>query len=411
MTQTPLTHEEVAGASALAEAQRERLVEMCAALVEARSDQPVGDTTGPARVIAAYLAENGLAAETRAAVPEKPNVLCRFGESGPHLVLNGHLDTLAPGDEAAWSVPPFRLGRGGGRLTGLGIGNMKAGTAVLAVAFVLLARDANLRGRVTFTAVADEVVFGPHGTRWLLEHDPDLRGDAVINAEGPGEMGVALAEKGLMWVALTAESPPGQGMLTTERSSAMARLARALAEIDGWNAWRAEAPAAIAAVEAHAGEHGLRLSANIGRIGGGDFVSQVATRVEAEIDFRIPPGLTMADVSGRLDALVAAAPGLSWRLIKGWDPNWSSPESPPVAAVLQACRAVRGEARPVVRLPASDASRWRALGVPAVCFGPQPTLAAGVDDYVNEQDVVDCLAVTLLAARSLLGRKAEEEVT
>ncbi|MEJ1937457.1 M20/M25/M40 family metallo-hydrolase, partial [Nostoc sp. NIES-2111] len=252
----PLTHDDVAAARALAETQRERLVALCADLVEARSDQPAGDTRDAARVIAAYLAENGLAPETRAAVPEKPNVLCRCGAGGPHLVLNGHIDTLAPGDEAAWSVPPFRLGRSDGRLTGLGIGNMKAGTAVLAVAFALLAAGSGLSGRITFTAVADEVVFGPHGTRWLLERDPDLAGDAVINAEGPGGMGVALAEKGLMWVALTAESPPGQGMLTMERTSAVARLARALAEIDGWNAWRSKAPAAIAGVEAHAGDHG-----------------------------------------------------------------------------------------------------------------------------------------------------------
>ena len=62
-------------------------------------------------------------------------------------------------------------------------------------------------------------------------------------------------------------------------------------------------------------------------------------------------------------------------------------------------RLVRGEP-PVltVRHPASDAMRWRSLGRPAVCYGPQPTLSAGIDDYAVEQDVIDCCAVYALSA-------------
>jgi succinyl-diaminopimelate desuccinylase len=76
-----------------------------------------------------------------------------------------------------------------------------------------------------------------------------------------------------------------------------------------------------------------------------------------------------------------------------------------VVETAAAARAVRGE-RPafVVRLPGSDARRWRDLGVPAVCYGPQPTLSAGVDDYANEQDVVDCAKIYARAALALMGR-------
>lgn len=61
-------------------------------------------------------------------------------------------------------------------------------------------------------------------------------------------------------------------------------------------------------------------------------------------------------------------------------------------------------ARPdaVVRLPASDGSRWRARGIPAICFGPQPLLASGIDDYVEEQDVVDCAKIHAMAALGYL---------
>jgi succinyl-diaminopimelate desuccinylase len=76
-----------------------------------------------------------------------------------------------------------------------------------------------------------------------------------------------------------------------------------------------------------------------------------------------------------------------------------------VVDTAAAVEAVRGAQPPfVVRLPGSDARRWRDLGVPAVCYGPQPTLSAGVDDYVNEQDVVDCAKVYARAALALMAR-------
>ena len=192
-------------------------------------------------------------------------------------------------------------------------------------------------------------------------------------------------------------------MLTTKGSSAIARLSSLLAEIDAWNDEQVTPPAAIAGVAGSAGPHRLRLSVNAGRISGGHFVSQVASKVNADVDFRLPPGLTMATMAERLDGLVARHPGLSWRKIKGWDPNWTPEASTVAQSVRAAASVVRGQApSPVVRLPASDASRWRALGVPSICYGPQPELASGVDDYVHEQDLIDCAKIYALSALAYL---------
>ena len=69
-----------------------------------------------------------------------------------------------------------------------------------------------------------------------------------------------------------------------------------------------------------------------------------------------------------------------------------------------AVTAVRGAPpRPVVRLPGSDARRWRDLGVPAICYGPQPTLSSGIDDNALEQDLIDCAKVYARAALALMG--------
>lgn len=375
-------------------------------LVAAPSPNPPGDTRAVADLVAARLTAASIPVRIVARVPEKPNVVAVVdsGRPGPHLVFNVHLDTIHPGEVSDWSVPLHEATHRDGRIYGVGVGNMKGAVAAQTVAVELLARHREAwTGRITFTAVADETVFGPDGAAFLLETEPDLLGDAVICGEGPGDMGLALAEKGVLWLALEARAPSAQGMLARPRSSAVTRLVAALTEIDLWNDTMVTPPAEIAAVAAHPERDGLRMSVNAGTITGGRFVSQSATRATAEIDIRIPPGLTIADVEARIDGVIGRIEGLSRRRIKGWEPNWSPADSPVVRAVAEAHAAVRGApAVPVVRLPASDASRWRRLGVPAVCYGPQADLVSGVDDWVRARDVVDCAKIYTRAALAFL---------
>ena len=214
-------------------------------------------------------------------------------------------------------MPPFSLTRRDGRLFGLGLGNMKAAVAALAFACVFLQshRD-RWCGRVSFTAVPDETVFGPHGAAWLLDERPELLGDALICGEGPGGMHLSVAEKGVLWLAIEAEAPPGQGMLGRRGGSAVVRLARVIGALDALNELQATPPPPVAILADNAGEQGLRLSVNAGRIEGGGLISQVAVAARAEVDVRIPPGLTIADVEDRVDAITRTVEGTRWRRIK-----------------------------------------------------------------------------------------------
>lgn len=370
----------------------DELLALCRDLVAAPSINPPGRTVEAADVVQRFLSRHGITAERLARDPEKPNLVVTIDGNGPgpHLILNGHLDTVQPGDAAAWSVPLHEMTEQGDRLYGLGMGNMKAGVTALAAAFVdLTSRRDAWSGRVSLTAVADETVFGPDGAAFLLETRPDLRGDALLCGEGPGAMDLAVAEKGLLWLEIEARAVGGQGMLAQRSSSAIARLSGALTAIDALNDRFVTPPSELPGLVGL--DHGLRLSVNCGIIRGGRFISQAADRAVAEIDVRVPPGLTVDEVERDIAAIATGTPGISLRRIKGWDPNWTMPGEPIVRAVAAAAQAVRGRPpRPVVRLPASDASRWRAAGVPAVCIGPQPTLASGIDDHALRQDVLDC---------------------
>ncbi len=392
------------------EAQRQDLVDLCAALVAAPSVNPVGDTRQVAAVVAGALADRGLPSRLERCEPTMPSVLAEIdsGRPGPHLVLNVHLDTMPPGDEAAWTQPVWRLTRTDGRLYGLGMGNMKGAVAAMVTTADLLARRrAHWTGRVTFTAVSDEVVFGDHGAAFLLRSHPDLLGDALICGEGPGFRRLAVGEKGVLWLELTASGAAGHSSAVRRGASAAARIAAAVGRVDALTGRTGSLPPELAELAEGGGpapDPGLELTVNPGTVRAGTFVGQIATSATAELDLRLPPGISAERAQGLVEAAVADIDSVGVRRLKGWDANWTSPASPIARSWARAATAVTGApSPPAIRLPASDASRWRRAGVPSLCYGPQPTWSAGVDDYAEEDEVLRCAAMYTLTALDFLG--------
>ena len=392
------------------EAQREDIVALCAALVAAPSVNPAGDTRQVARVVEQALGDRGVTARQESCDPTMPSVVAELdsGRPGPHLVLNVHLDTMPPGDETLWTQPVWKLTRTEGRLYGLGMGNMKGAVAAMVTATALLAEHSSAwAGKVTFTAVSDEVVFGDNGAAFLLREHPDLLGDALICGEGPGFRRLALGEKGVLWVELSASGAPGHSSAARRSESAAARIAEAVVRVDALTGRTGELPTELAHLSATTptGEvdPGLQLTANVGTVRAGTFVGQIATSASAEVDLRLPPGIDAATALAMVEAAVRDVPTLRVRRLKGWDPNWTSPSTAIARAWDAASLAVSGVlAEPAVRLPASDASRWRRAGVPALCYGPQPTWSAGLDDHAEEDEVVNCAALYALTALGYL---------
>jgi succinyl-diaminopimelate desuccinylase len=286
------------------------------------------------------------------------------------------------------------------------MGNMKGGLAAMCVATVMLNRHRDAwGGRLSMTAVSDEVMFGDRGTVFLLGKRPDLAGDFLISGEGPGFMGLAAAEKGLLWIDVEARSSGGHSSRALRGETAVAKLSGLLARLDAINDIYMTAPAELPGVSGGEGNLGLRVSLNAGNVAAGTVRSQIAPRARAQIDIRLPPGLSAEECQRLVREKAENDPAIVITVVQSWDANWTALDNPVVVETVAAAQVVRGE-RPrfVVRLPGSDARRWRDLGVPAVCYGPQPTLSAGVDDYAHEQDVVDCAKIYARTALSLMGR-------
>lgn len=389
---------------AAAQSRRAELVSLCTRLVAARSVNPHGDTREVADIVREFLSSRGIECRLERQVEHMPSVVAELdsGRPGPHLILNVHMDTMPPGDESAWSVPIWELTRTQGRLYGLGIGNMKGAVAAMLHAVDLLHRHRDSWcGTITFAAVSDEVVFGDNGAAYLLREHPEMIGDALICGEGPGHRRLAIGEKGVLWLEISVTGDAGHSSSVRAGRSASARLAAAVAAVDGLTGYRGGAvPKDLDTLQAVGAE--LELTANVGTMTAGTFIGQVAITGRAEVDLRLPPGIDVDTAERMVRAAVTTGPpevAPTVRRIKGWDANVTTPTSGLVRSWhLAAVAANIVEPAHAIRLPASDASRWRQRGVPAVCYGPQPSLSAGVDDYADEDEVVDCVALYTLAA-------------
>jgi acetylornithine deacetylase/succinyl-diaminopimelate desuccinylase-like protein len=174
--------------------------------------------------------------------PGRGLVLARIAGAEPlkPLLINHHIDVVAA-DPAQWTHPPFAGAVADGFVWGRGTLDTKGlGVVFLLALESLLGEGVKFRRPIIFLAVPDEEVGGDIGMRWLVENhaaalDPEWVWDegsgGFKGMFGPGLMfGVAVAEKRVQWLRLTATGDPGHGSLP-HNNNANVTLLRALERI------------------------------------------------------------------------------------------------------------------------------------------------------------------------------------
>jgi succinyl-diaminopimelate desuccinylase len=107
--------------------------------------------------------------------PDVENFYARIGTGAPHLTFAGHTDVVPPGNEGAWSHPPFAGEIANGTLYGRGAVDMKGGIAacVAAVLEHLAANNGRPKGSISFLITGDEESVAVNGTTKLLKWAAD----------------------------------------------------------------------------------------------------------------------------------------------------------------------------------------------------------------------------------------------
>jgi acetylornithine deacetylase/succinyl-diaminopimelate desuccinylase-like protein len=194
------------------------------ALLRIDTSNPPGNETVAARYLQQVLEKEGIAANLLESSPGRGNLVARLkgtGEAEP-LLLVAHLDVV-PADASQWEHPPFGGEIHDGWLWGRGALDMKHMAVMSATVLRRLQREGvRLKRDVILAAVADEESGCDAGSRFLVEHHPELVkaeymlgevGGYTLHLNGRRYYPVQVAEKGIAWLKLTVKGTPGHGSM------------------------------------------------------------------------------------------------------------------------------------------------------------------------------------------------------
>jgi len=404
------------------DARRDELMQRCRQLLQIpsidRESHPPGDTTDVYRFANADLDVAGVTRRDVTVREGLPNLIATVSGSGagPHLILNGHLDTYPPGDRARWTHDPFGGDLVDGRIYGRGAVDMKGGDAALMTAFLIMAeRRREWRGRITLTLVSDEETGAKYGSDHLAAHCSDVQGDMVLSAEPSGAGLVRFGEKGASRLTCTARGISGHSPVPSMGRNANHLLMDFLAELRtiagphaGVPPWLREmasriGPAFDAMYGPGAARYILETTVNVGVLRGGEKDSLIPFHAEAWVDIRTPFGCTHAEVMDEVRARLERHPHIECEVRHWRDPNFTDPQHPLVRTMAECVAAVRGA--PVAlscSLGGTDCRFWRRRGTPCVVYGPTPHNIAAPDEYVEAEDLVTVAKAHVLAMAKLL---------
>jgi acetylornithine deacetylase/succinyl-diaminopimelate desuccinylase-like protein len=431
-----------------AESLRAEVTDLLARLIQVDTTNPPGNETAAAELLRDYLEANGVACELYARVPERASLVARIPGSGdgPTLLLLGHTDVVLA-DAAEWSVPPFSGEVRGEHVWGRGALDMKSQVAAEAVALASLAREGfRPSGDLVLAATADEEVGDAFGLEWLCEAHPDaVRCDYAIN-EGGGdrlELGAVpfyqctTAEKLTAPFTIFVKGRSGHASMPSIADNALVKAATLIGRIAAFSADQqvqaeveafcmaalgelpptAEIVDRVRALDETTGELVRALLAptfSPTMIAASRKRNVIPALVELEVDCRLPPGQTPADIEPVVRRMLGT--DVDYELVFGHAQGGTrSPLGTPLWGAVQSfVEQIEPGARAVPLACAGFTdSHWlrEAFGTVAYGFFPMRTMAAEVSATLihsaDERIPVDDLALGVdwfrHAALSMLG--------
>jgi succinyl-diaminopimelate desuccinylase len=135
---------------------------------------------------------------TEEGTPDVENLYARLGTGAPNLCFAGHSDVVPPGDEGAWTRPPFAAEIHDGVLYGRGAVDMKGAIACFLAAALRygVASGRPPKGSLSFLITGDEEGPSINGTlkvlKWLDDRGERLDACLVGEPSNPAALGDAI---------------------------------------------------------------------------------------------------------------------------------------------------------------------------------------------------------------------------
>ncbi|MFC0454719.1 succinyl-diaminopimelate desuccinylase [Rhodococcus jostii] len=296
-------------------------------------------------------------------------VLARTDRGLPsRVMLAGHLDTVPIAD----NVPSRREGE---LLHGCGTVDMKSGDAVF---LHLAATVENLAHDLTLVFYDCEEIAAVHNGLGRIEREiPDwLRADVAILGEPTGGL-IEAGCQGTLRVTLTTRGTRAHSARSWLGDNAIHRFAPVLQRLSDYTARSVDIDGCV-----------YREGLSAVRIAGGVAGNVVPDAAEMDVNFRFAPDRSAEQA---IDHVREVFDGLELGFeVTDLSPGALPGLSDPAAAAL--IEAAGGEFR--AKYGWTDVSRFSALGIPAVNYGPgDPNFAHKRDEHVPVQQITDVTTV------------------
>jgi acetylornithine deacetylase/succinyl-diaminopimelate desuccinylase family protein len=273
---------------------RDEIVSIVCELVRQNTVNPPGNEHLCKEIVTRCMQSLGMEISYLEKEPGRTNVVGRIGKGGKSIGFVSHMDVVPPGELDRWNTPPFEPTIVDGRIYGRGTLDDKGSFAcAYSACKAFLAEHPGFDGTIYLIAAADEELGSQLGIIYLVE-ECGLKFDVAIIPDG-GRMDLSIyGEKGILWIELESRGVQAHGSTPELGRNAIIPLAEALVEIkeldlgtsydlafDGW-------------------------TMNVGTIEGGSSSNTVPSMARASIDFRLPAGISKAQVLGKIEDKLAA---------------------------------------------------------------------------------------------------------
>ena len=314
---------------------------------------------------------------------------------GRSLLLSGHVDTVAMGDNV-WTYPPFAAEIHDGKLYGLGTIDMKAAMAAMAVLYKALAeKDVRLKGALNYECVVDEEEGGVNATiAGRLRYGAV---DGAVIPEGT-DLKIYPAARGALISDFIFCSTKGTwldvGKSAENTADAVKQIGIFLSHIDELSAIRRQHsvhplfasypdPVPVQVTKVYAGGWGNQVPIAVPPEGRIELIMQTLPGETREAVYREMIDWLDSVIARHEDAFVTR-PEIRHR-IRWMAPTAIAPDHPLVTMMTDSARQVLGSDPQVLGAPfACDMfALHQIFNIPGIVFGPTGANAHAADEYVD----------------------------
>jgi len=418
-------------------------------LIRINTTNPPGNETKAAKYLAENLEKDGFKCELFESALGRGSVITRIKGTGekPNLLLLSHLDVVAANPKE-WSVDPFKGVVKDGFVWGRGAIDMKSMTAMEVMVMKLLKRNnVQSKGGIILAATADEEKGGAAGAGWLVSNHPEkVRAKYVINeggglaipVNGKNIFTIQTAEKGILWLKVTAKGKPGHGSVPGVADNAILRMNKIVEKLGNYRSRISLVPTVKQFLNKITKENKLaqqalsfliqnpekadqildmlaqqdkamaeevramlRMTIAPTIIHGGVKENIIPSECEAVFDCRILPGQNPAEAIKEIKGLVKDADieKLEFEIIQANEPSESSVNTPLFEQIVNVLKDFEPNcsATPILLTGGTDSRFFRKTG--SICYGFQPMrsdmpygeilkMAHGIDERISIENLV-----------------------